>query len=76
MPIIKRNDVLVMSFKIPRQLHNRLDQIKSSAKKNNLEYDPTDALIKALEKDLDSAEKDIKSFVDSEAKKPTNHVDK
>lgn len=75
MPIVKKTETLAISFKVDRKLHDKLDQIRTLAKKNGVEYDPTDALTKALQKDIDSATDELKKLIDQEKKKPTNHVD-
>lgn len=75
MPIVKKTETLALSFKIERKLHDKLDELRALAKKNGVDYDPTGALTKALQRDMDSAHADLKQMTEQEKKKPTNHVD-
>ena len=76
MPIVKKNETLAISFKVDRKLHDKLDEIKQKARKLGVEYDPSEALSKALQKDIDSANNDLKTIATEEKSKPVNHVDK
>jgi len=75
MPIVKKTEMLAISFKVDRKLHDKLDEIRTLAKKNGVEYDPTEALTKALQKDVDSASDELQKLIEQTKKKPTNHVD-
>ena len=76
MGIVKKTETLTLSLKVPRQLHDEVDQIRALAKKHGVEYDYTDALVKALKKDIDASKSDIEQLVLENKLKPENHVDK
>lgn len=59
MALVKKEDLLTMNIKIPRKLHDEVDELRSRAKKLNAVYDPAPRLIKALEKDLATTRREI-----------------
>lgn len=61
MALIKKEETLTLLIKVPRKLHDEVDAVRAAAKKLNAVYDPTPRLIKALEKDLAAARKEIES---------------
>ncbi len=63
MPIVKKAETLTLTTKIPRELHDQLDEMRKLAKDNGFDYDPADAIIKALRKDIEVSKGEIKEEV-------------
>lgn len=60
---MKKDDTLTLNVKVPRELHDKVDDIREMAKAKGHTYDPAPALIKALEKDLAAAFKELQDPV-------------
>lgn len=63
MPVLKRAETLTLTTKVPRELHDQLDDMRKYAKEHGFEYDPADAIIKALRKDIDTSKSEIKEEI-------------
>jgi hypothetical protein len=61
MPLVSPQDTLTLTIKIPRELHDLNDEIRDLAKRKGMVFDPTPALIKALEKDIDAARRELQT---------------
>lgn len=61
MALIKKEETLTLTIKIPRKLHDEVDALRDAARKLNASYDPTPRLIKALEKDLAATRREIEA---------------
>lgn len=59
--LVKKDETLSFSVKIPRDLHDALDKIRADAKSVDALYDPGPAVIRALRKDIASTEKAIRA---------------
>lgn len=59
MGLTTKEKVLQFSFRIPRTLHDEVDEVRELAKSVGSAYDPHSALEKALRKDLASTRKQI-----------------
>lgn len=59
--LVKKDDLLSFTVRIPRQLHDELDKIREAAKTVDATYDPAPALIKALRKDITLTQKAIEA---------------
>lgn len=68
MALIKKDDLLTLTIKIPRKLHDEVDAVRDAAKKINAAYDPAPRLIKALEKDLAATRREIEAAQKAAAK--------
>lgn len=59
MSLIKKQELLTLTIRIPRELHDEVDAVRDAAKKINATYDPTPRLVKALQKDLAATRREI-----------------
>lgn len=55
MALVKKEETLSFAVKIPRTLHDELDNLRAQAKAVGGIYDPVPAVIKALRKDMAAA---------------------
>lgn len=63
MALLKAEDFLTITVKVPKELHSKLDDVKAKAKAKGFTYDPTDAIVSAIEKDIKKATKDLSDSV-------------
>ena len=64
--VIKLKDSrLVFTVKIARDLHDELDKMRALAKTQGAEYDPSEAVEKALRKDIAASKKALASLKES-----------
>lgn len=52
MGLVKKEEMLAMPFRVTRELHDEVDAVRKLAKSVGASYDPSEALHKALKKDL------------------------
>lgn len=66
--LVKKEDTLVFNMRIPRDLHDEVDEVRAAAKSINAAYDPSAILVKALRKDLAVTRKQIEAEKANRAK--------
>ncbi|MGK5033199.1 hypothetical protein [Janthinobacterium sp. MDT1-19] len=59
MAIVSKKETLTFTFKITRELHDLVDEVRKKAKGLGVSYDPNEALEKALRKDVSSSLKKL-----------------
>ena len=59
MAIVSKKETLTFTFKITRELHDSVDEVRKKAKDLGVSYDPNEALEKALRKDVSSSLKKL-----------------
>ncbi len=67
--LVKKEEVLSFSFKIPRDLHDEIDNIREKAKQVQATYDPTASLVRALKKDIAATLKQLEAVKVANSKK-------
>lgn len=62
MPIAKKEEQLALSVRIPRALHDRIDEVRALAKKIGCDYEINSVVVEVLEKDVEKSLKELKKL--------------
>ncbi|WP_395398590.1 hypothetical protein ACHMW6_00210 (plasmid) [Pseudoduganella sp. UC29_106] len=71
MAIREKQSQLSFSVKIPRDLHDKIDEVREAAKKLGVVYDPSGVVARALERDVTSSLKQLESIKQKNSSKGT-----
>lgn len=69
MAIKLKDDKLAFSVKISRELHDDLDKMREQAKQKGAVYDPSEAVEKALRKDIAASRKALSDLKEASGKR-------